>query len=313
MQCKNGGWASFDKDNDRMVFQYIPFADHNAMLDPATVDITGRILEMLATYGYDKNHPAVKKAIEFHPQGAGAGWQLVRALGRELHLRHGAGVARTGGDWRGHHEPCVQQAAEWLRMVQNPDGGWGETVRLLRRSHIAKGRATARLRRPRGRSWDCWRPTTRAAIRWRAASRICCARRRKMARGMSRSSPAPDFPRVFLPDVSHVPAILPAARADNIRQDDGEEQSSRVGPEDASSLGRMRPGRHVSWQLTCRRDLLGRVLNACFRHRRDRIFGLSRCARSCGPRSRLAAAGSSNQRPTQPGRSESGDRLRGFA
>src|SRR5208337_200390 len=41
MQCKNGGWASFDKDNDKMVFQNIPFADHNAMLDPATVDITG--------------------------------------------------------------------------------------------------------------------------------------------------------------------------------------------------------------------------------------------------------------------------------
>ncbi|HEX3741417.1 MAG TPA: squalene--hopene cyclase, partial [Terriglobales bacterium] len=65
MQCKNGGWASFDKDNDRMVFQYIPFADHNAMLDPPTVDITGRILEMLATYGYDKNHRAVKKALKF--------------------------------------------------------------------------------------------------------------------------------------------------------------------------------------------------------------------------------------------------------
>src|SRR3954466_15987830 len=46
MQCKNGGWASFDKDNNKMIFQYIPFADHNAMLDPATVDITGRVLEM---------------------------------------------------------------------------------------------------------------------------------------------------------------------------------------------------------------------------------------------------------------------------
>ncbi len=51
MQCKNGGWASFDKDNTRMVFQNIPFADHNAMLDPPTVDITGRVLEMLAAYG----------------------------------------------------------------------------------------------------------------------------------------------------------------------------------------------------------------------------------------------------------------------
>jgi squalene-hopene/tetraprenyl-beta-curcumene cyclase len=49
MQCKNGGWGSFDKDNTKMIFQYIPFADHNAMLDPPTVDITGRILEMLAT------------------------------------------------------------------------------------------------------------------------------------------------------------------------------------------------------------------------------------------------------------------------
>ena len=54
MQCKNGGFASFDKDNDKMVFQHIPFADHNAMLDPATVDITGRILEMMATYGYER-------------------------------------------------------------------------------------------------------------------------------------------------------------------------------------------------------------------------------------------------------------------
>ena len=48
-----------------LVFQYVPFADHNAMLDPATVDITGRILECLATYGYDQSHRAVKKAIQF--------------------------------------------------------------------------------------------------------------------------------------------------------------------------------------------------------------------------------------------------------
>ena len=97
MQCRNGGWASFDKDNDRMVFQYVPFADHNAMLDPATVDITGRILEMLATYGYDKSHKAVKKAIEFLRKEQESGRFLVRSLGRELHLRHDAGAARVGG------------------------------------------------------------------------------------------------------------------------------------------------------------------------------------------------------------------------
>jgi len=127
MQCKNGGWASFDKDNDRMVFQHIPFADHNAMLDPATVDITGRILEMLATYGYDKSHPAVKKAIKFirreqGPDGAWFGrWGVNYIYGTMLVLR---GLEAIGVD---HHEPYVQQAAEWLRMIQNPDGGWGES------------------------------------------------------------------------------------------------------------------------------------------------------------------------------------------
>ena len=127
MQCKNGGWASFDKDNDRMVFQYIPFADHNAMLDPATVDITGRILEMLATYGYDKNHRAVKKALKFirseqEPDGSWFGrWGVNYIYGTALVLR---GLEAIGID---HHEPYMQQAAEWLRMVQNPDGGWGET------------------------------------------------------------------------------------------------------------------------------------------------------------------------------------------
>ena len=65
MQCRNGGWGSFDKDNTKMIFQYIPFADHNAMLDPPTVDITGRILEMLANYGYDRSDKRVEKAIKF--------------------------------------------------------------------------------------------------------------------------------------------------------------------------------------------------------------------------------------------------------
>jgi squalene-hopene/tetraprenyl-beta-curcumene cyclase len=127
MQCKNGGWASFDKDNDRMVFENIPFADHNAMLDPPTVDITGRILEMLATYGYDKNDKRVKRAIKFireeqEPDGSWFGrWGVNYIYGTMLVLR---GLEAIGVD---HHEPYVQQGAEWLRMVQNADGGWGET------------------------------------------------------------------------------------------------------------------------------------------------------------------------------------------
>jgi squalene-hopene/tetraprenyl-beta-curcumene cyclase len=127
MQCKNGGWASFDKDNTRMVFQHIPFADHNAMLDPPTVDITGRVLEMLAAYGYTQDDPKVRKAIKFvlsqqEADGSWFGrWGVNYIYGTMLVLR---GLQAMGVD---HHEPYIQQAAEWLRMVQNPDGGWGET------------------------------------------------------------------------------------------------------------------------------------------------------------------------------------------
>jgi squalene-hopene/tetraprenyl-beta-curcumene cyclase len=127
MQCKTGGWASFDKDNTRMVFQNIPFADHNAMLDPPTVDITGRVLEMLAAYGISGDDKRVKKAIKFilseqEPDGSWFGrWGVNYIYGTMLVLR---GLQAMGVD---HHEPYVQQGAEWLRMVQNSDGGWGET------------------------------------------------------------------------------------------------------------------------------------------------------------------------------------------
>jgi len=127
MQCRNGGWGSFDKDNTKMIFQYIPFADHNAMLDPPTVDITGRMLEMLAIYGFARDDKRVQKAIKFilsqqEPDGSWFGrWGVNYIYGTFLVLR---GLEAIGID---QHEPQVQQAAEWIRMVQNPDGGWGET------------------------------------------------------------------------------------------------------------------------------------------------------------------------------------------
>jgi squalene-hopene/tetraprenyl-beta-curcumene cyclase len=129
MQCKNGGWASFDRDNTKMIFQYIPFADHNAMLDPPTVDITGRVLEMLASYGYTRRDARVERAVQFllkeqEPDGSWFGrWGVNYLYGTFLVLRG----LEAMGYW--NHEPAIQQAAEWIRMVQNADGGWGESCR----------------------------------------------------------------------------------------------------------------------------------------------------------------------------------------
>jgi squalene-hopene/tetraprenyl-beta-curcumene cyclase len=127
MQCKNGGWAAFDKDNTKTIFQYIPFADHNAMLDPPTVDITGRLLEMLALYGFTRDDKRVEKAVQFvlkeqATDGSWFGrWGVNYLYGTFLVLRGLEAI----GMW--NHEPCILQATEWIRMVQNSDGGWGET------------------------------------------------------------------------------------------------------------------------------------------------------------------------------------------
>ena len=127
MQCRNGGWAAFDKDNTKRIFEYIPFADHNAMLDPPSVDITGRILEMLASYGFTRRDPRVEKAVQFllreqEPDGSWFGrWGVNYLYGTFLVLRGLEAI----GFW--NHEPAIQQAVEWVRMMQNSDGGWGET------------------------------------------------------------------------------------------------------------------------------------------------------------------------------------------
>ena len=138
MQCKNGGWGSFDKDNTKMIFQYIPFADHNAMLDPPTVDITGRILEMLATYGYTRKDKRVEKAIEFifseqEPDGSWFGrWGVNYLYGTFLVLRGleaiGVGSPRAADSAGGGVD---SHGAERRRRL-------GRELRQLRRSRHAR-------------------------------------------------------------------------------------------------------------------------------------------------------------------------------
>ncbi len=127
MQCRNGGWGSFDKDNTKMIFQNIPFADHNAMLDPPSADITGRMLEMLAAQGYTRADKPVERAVRFllkeqEADGSWFGrWGVNYLYGTFLALR---GLRAIGFD---PAEAPLSRAAGWIRLAQNPDGGWGET------------------------------------------------------------------------------------------------------------------------------------------------------------------------------------------
>jgi squalene-hopene/tetraprenyl-beta-curcumene cyclase len=127
MQSNNGGWAAFDADNDWQFLSNVPFADHNAMLDPACADITGRVLEALGAHGLGRTHPAVSKAVDWlvkHQEADGSWygrWGVAYIYGTCFALR---GLAAAGESDREAH---VLRAGEWLRAIQNADGGWGES------------------------------------------------------------------------------------------------------------------------------------------------------------------------------------------
>lgn len=127
MQGSDGGWAAFDVDNNWKVLSHVPFADHNAMLDPSCPDITGRVLEALVRCGLKPDHPVIQRGVQFllrvqERDGSWYGrWGVNYIYGTFLALRglRAAGVSE--------HEPSVQRALEFIRAYQNHDGGWGES------------------------------------------------------------------------------------------------------------------------------------------------------------------------------------------
>jgi squalene-hopene/tetraprenyl-beta-curcumene cyclase len=127
MQSKDGGWAAFDADNNWNFLSTVPFADHNAMLDPTCADITGRVLEALAANGVGRDHAAVKRGVDWlvrnqQPDGSWYGrWGVAYIYGTCFALR---GLAASGESDREAH---VLRGGEWLRSIQNADGGWGES------------------------------------------------------------------------------------------------------------------------------------------------------------------------------------------
>lgn len=127
MQSKDGGWAAFDVDNNWEILTHVPFADHNAMLDPTCADITGRTLEALAANGFNRDSAVCRRAIDYLirtqlADGSWYGrWGVAYIYGTCFALR---GLRAMKED---DHEPHIQRANEWLRSIQNPDGGWGES------------------------------------------------------------------------------------------------------------------------------------------------------------------------------------------
>ena len=126
MQSRGGGWASFDADNKHYYLNHIPFADHGALLDPPTADVSGRCLSFLTQIGYGRDHPAVASVIDYlrseqEPDGSWFGrWgtNYIYGTWSVLTAFNSAGVPANA--------PEVRRAVGWLLARQHEDGGWGE-------------------------------------------------------------------------------------------------------------------------------------------------------------------------------------------
>ncbi|GEC59342.1 squalene-hopene/tetraprenyl-beta-curcumene cyclase [Bradyrhizobium japonicum] len=127
MQCRNGGWAAFDKDNDKEIISKIPFCNFGEAIDPPSVDVTGHVIEAFAALGYDKNHPAIRRALDYirsEQEEAGSWfgrWGVNHIYGTAAVL---PALKAIGEDMT---QPYVLRAIAWILSRQNDDGGWGET------------------------------------------------------------------------------------------------------------------------------------------------------------------------------------------
>jgi squalene-hopene/tetraprenyl-beta-curcumene cyclase len=180
MQNDDGGWAAFDRTKHRQVYEYVPFADHNAIQDPSCPDITGRVLECLSWHGLRTDHPAIRRAVQYieskqEPEGCFFGrwgvnyiygtWQAVIGPIR-------CGVPRDAA-W-------IRRAGAWVKNVQKADGSFGESANSYEDPSLkGKGPSTA--------SQTAWAamilqeiygasdPDLKRAIDWLAATQLTAA------------------------------------------------------------------------------------------------------------------------------------------
>ncbi len=142
-QCRDGGWGAFDKNVTQRWLEDVPFADHNAILDPTCSDLTGRMLELLGAITYPRDSPEVQRALTFlkRTQDADGSWYgrwgVNYIYGTWQVLR---GLRAIGEDMT---QPWIARARDWLESCQNEDGGWGETCASYEDPHLkGKGPST---------------------------------------------------------------------------------------------------------------------------------------------------------------------------
>jgi squalene-hopene/tetraprenyl-beta-curcumene cyclase len=196
MQSRNGGWGAFDADNTHYYLNHIPFADHGALLDPPTADVTARCLGMLAQLGYERDHPAVARAIDFlrREQEADGSW-----FGRwGMNYVYGTWSVLSALNAAGEdpQSPYIRKAVTWLKVRQCADGGWGEDGASYWPEHRGECKAST----PSQTAWAVLALMAAGEVDSDAVSRGIAFLQRHPRDGARWEEPwfnAPGFPRVF--------------------------------------------------------------------------------------------------------------------
>ncbi len=126
MQSRNGGWGAFDADNEYDFLQNIPFADHGALLDPPTSDVTARCVSMLAQLGYRTDHQAVDRGMAYLKREQEDDGSWFGRWGNNYVYGTWSVLCALNAIGEDIGAPYIRKAVEWMKSCQRPDGGWGE-------------------------------------------------------------------------------------------------------------------------------------------------------------------------------------------
>ncbi|MDP6173902.1 MAG: squalene--hopene cyclase, partial [Rhodospirillales bacterium] len=126
MQSNNGGWAAFDVDNEYTILEHMPFADHGALLDPPTADVTARCVGMLAQLGWREDHPQMSRALAFLKSEQEKDGSWYGRWGTNYVYGTWSVLAALNGAGEDMQAPYIRRAVDWIKSRQMDDGGWGE-------------------------------------------------------------------------------------------------------------------------------------------------------------------------------------------
>ncbi len=197
MQSKNGGWGAFDADNTYAYLNHIPFADHGALLDPPTADVSARCVSMLAQLGYPRDDEVLAAGLSYlrrvqEPDGSWFGrWGTNYIYGTWSVL---SAFNAAGEDPRAPH---IRKAVAWLKSRQCADGGWGEDGA----SYWAERKAECKESTPSQTAWALLALMAAGEVESEAVERgvryLIEARREADGRWREEWFTAVGFPRVF--------------------------------------------------------------------------------------------------------------------